>query len=122
MGSVRKRRLKEGVYCHCVDDWAVLVAPLIWGADGLVGQTYEVVYARREKADDVTGRALPCGDVIGEDIHASGQPLERDVLDKLEDLTVEESNRLFDALQDWERQLAQFDLDDLRCDNDNFAS
>lgn len=37
------------------------------------------------------------------------------------DLTVEESNRLFDALQDWERQLAQFDLDDLRCDNDNFA-
>ncbi len=37
------------------------------------------------------------------------------------DLTVVESNRLFEALQDWESQLAQHDLSDLWCDNDNIA-
>ncbi len=37
------------------------------------------------------------------------------------DLTGEESNLLFDILKDWESQLAQHDLDDLWCDNDNFA-
>lgn len=36
-------------------------------------------------------------------------------------LTGEESNRLFEILQDWESQLAHYDLDDLRCDNDNFS-
>lgn len=37
------------------------------------------------------------------------------------DLTVEESNLLFKTLQDWESQLSHFDLDDLRCDDDNIA-
>lgn len=37
------------------------------------------------------------------------------------DLTVEESNRLFETLQDWNDQLSHFDLDDLRCDDDDFA-
>ncbi|MHC0054844.1 hypothetical protein [Actibacterium sp. D379-3] len=37
------------------------------------------------------------------------------------DLTVEESNRLFEILQNWESQLSRFDLNDLRCDNDNIA-
>lgn len=39
----------------------------------------------------------------------------------LVDLTVEESNRLFETLQDWNDQLSHFDLDDLRCDDDDFA-
>jgi hypothetical protein len=40
---------------------------------------------------------------------------------KVVDLTGAESNRLFEVLQDWNSQLAHFDLDDLWCDNDNFA-
>lgn len=35
------------------------------------------------------------------------------------DLTVEESNRLFETLQDWGQHLASFDLDDLRCDDEH---
>jgi hypothetical protein len=30
----------------------------------------------------------------------------------------ESSNLLFDALEDWQGQLAHLDLDDLRCDDD----
>lgn len=37
------------------------------------------------------------------------------------DLTGVESNHLFKVLQDWNSQLAQFDLDDRWCDNDNFT-
>jgi len=37
------------------------------------------------------------------------------------DLTVEESNRLVETLQDWNDHLAQYDLNDLRCDDDEFA-
>lgn len=37
------------------------------------------------------------------------------------DLTGVESNHLFEVLQDWNSQLAQFDLDDRWCDNDNFT-
>lgn len=37
------------------------------------------------------------------------------------DLTVEESNRLFETLQDWNNQLSHFDLDDLRCEDDDIA-
>jgi hypothetical protein len=37
-------------------------------------------------------------------------------------LTVEESNLLFETLQDWDSQLAQHDPDDLRCGNENFSS
>lgn len=42
------------------------------------------------------------------------------VSSEMVDLTVAESNRLFKVLQDWESQLAQHDLDDLGCENDNF--
>lgn len=36
------------------------------------------------------------------------------------DLTGEESNLLFQVLEEWSHLLAPFDLDDQRCENDNF--
>lgn len=39
----------------------------------------------------------------------------------LADLTGEESNLLFDTLQDWNDQLSHFDLSDQRCDDDPFS-
>lgn len=42
-------------------------------------------------------------------------------IDEQADLTVEETNRLFETLQDWNDQLSHFDLDDLRCDDEDFA-
>lgn len=33
----------------------------------------------------------------------------------------ESSNSLFEVLEDWERNLASFDRNDLRCDDDEFA-
>ncbi|WP_299283419.1 alpha/beta hydrolase [uncultured Tateyamaria sp.] len=52
------------------DAEARIRAPLcaIWGADGVVGQTYDVAQTWREKADDVTGYALPCGHAIPEEV------------------------------------------------------
>jgi len=37
------------------------------------------------------------------------------------DLTGEESNLLFETLQDWNDQLSHFDLSDLRCEDDEFS-
>ncbi len=37
------------------------------------------------------------------------------------DLTGEESNRLFQILEEWEAHLAHYDLDDLRCGDDDIA-
>ena len=44
-------------------------APLlaIWGADGVVGDLYDVLATWREKATDVTGCSLPCGHAIPEE-------------------------------------------------------
>jgi hypothetical protein len=41
--------------------------------------------------------------------------------DLLVDLTGEESNRLFEILQEWEHHLAPFDPSDLRCDDEDLA-
>ena len=40
-----------------------IVAPLLalWGGDGAVGQLFDVLKCWRDKAEDVTGRPLPCG-------------------------------------------------------------
>lgn len=42
---------------------ARVTAPLLalWGAQGMVGQTYDVLQTWREKAVDVSGQALDCG-------------------------------------------------------------
>lgn len=37
------------------------------------------------------------------------------------DLTGEESNQLFEALQDWEQHLAQLDCSSLRCEDEEIA-
>ncbi|MCH2077766.1 MAG: alpha/beta hydrolase [Rhodobacteraceae bacterium] len=44
-------------------------APLlaIWGAKGVVGETYDVLETWREKATDVRGGPLPCGHAIPEE-------------------------------------------------------
>lgn len=39
----------------------------LWGAKGTVGQTYDVLGTWREKATDVTGRALDCGHTLQEE-------------------------------------------------------
>ncbi len=39
----------------------------IWGADGVVGQTYDVVQTWKEKARAVRGIVLPCGHAIPEE-------------------------------------------------------
>jgi haloacetate dehalogenase len=44
-------------------------APLfaLWGAKGVVGQTYDVIATWRERAVDVTGAALDCGHLLPEE-------------------------------------------------------
>jgi haloacetate dehalogenase len=39
----------------------------LWGEKGVVGRTYDVLAAWREKARDVTGGALPCGHYLPEE-------------------------------------------------------
>ncbi|WP_243956711.1 alpha/beta fold hydrolase [Methylobacterium sp. J-067] len=39
----------------------------LWGAKGTVGQTYDVLETWREKAADVSGRALDCGHTLQEE-------------------------------------------------------
>jgi haloacetate dehalogenase len=41
---------------------------LLWGAQGTVGQLYDVVDTWREKANIVQGEALPCGHSPQEEI------------------------------------------------------
>ncbi len=40
---------------------------VLWGAEGLVAKTYDVPAVWRERARDVTGRALPCGHFLAEE-------------------------------------------------------
>ncbi|MEL6064903.1 MULTISPECIES: alpha/beta fold hydrolase [unclassified Methylobacterium] len=51
------------------DAQARVTAPLLalWGAKGTVGQTYDVLETWREKATDVSGRALDCGHTLQEE-------------------------------------------------------
>ena len=46
-----------------------VTAPLLalWGAKGVVGQLYDVLATWREKAKDVSGRALDCGHTLQEE-------------------------------------------------------
>ena len=47
---------------------------VLWGANGLVGKNYDVLAVWREKARDVSGRALDCGHYLPEE--APGESLE----------------------------------------------
>jgi haloacetate dehalogenase len=51
------------------DEDARITAPLlaIWGAQGVVGELYDVEATWREKATSVSGLALPCGHAIPEE-------------------------------------------------------
>jgi haloacetate dehalogenase len=40
---------------------------VLWGAKGLVGQIYDVLAVWRERADSVSGSALPCGHWLSEE-------------------------------------------------------
>lgn len=46
-----------------------IAAPLLalWGAKGVVGETYDVLATWRDKALDVSGQALPCGHAVPEE-------------------------------------------------------
>ena len=48
---------------------ARITCPLLvlWGAKGLVGNTYDVLQTWRDKATDVRGHALPCGHFLPEE-------------------------------------------------------
>ncbi len=48
---------------------ARITCPLLvlWGAKGLVGNTYDVLQTWRDKANDVCGHALPCGHFLPEE-------------------------------------------------------
>lgn len=50
------------------DEHRKVDAPLlaVWGAEGFVGQAYDVPATWAEKAQEVTGRALPCGHAVPE--------------------------------------------------------
>jgi haloacetate dehalogenase len=41
---------------------------LLWGAQGLVGQMYDVLAVWRERATNVSGKALPCGHWVAEEV------------------------------------------------------
>jgi len=43
---------------------------VLWGAHGLVGQLYDVLGTWRERAEDVTGRAIDCGHYLAEEAPA----------------------------------------------------
>ncbi len=43
---------------------------VLWGARGLVGRTYDVLALWRERAGDVTGRAIDCGHYLAEEAPA----------------------------------------------------
>ena len=81
---LRCYRSPEGVHAVCEDyrasatidlehdaadvDGRVEVPLLaLWGARGVVGQTYDVLETWREKATDVRGRALECGHTLQEE-------------------------------------------------------
>ncbi len=81
---LRCYRSPEGVHAVCEDYRAAatidlehdaadadarIAAPLLalWGARGVVGQTYDVLETWREKARDVRGRALDCGHTLQEE-------------------------------------------------------
>lgn len=51
------------------DAEARITVPLLalWGAKGTVGRTYDVLETWREKAVDVSGRALDCGHTLQEE-------------------------------------------------------
>jgi haloacetate dehalogenase len=40
---------------------------VLWGANGVVARTYDVLEVWRERARDVRGRALPCGHYLAEE-------------------------------------------------------
>ena len=40
---------------------------VLWGAKGVVGRSYDVLAVWRERADRVSGRALPCGHYLAEE-------------------------------------------------------
>jgi haloacetate dehalogenase len=40
---------------------------VLWGAQGLVGRLYDVLGTWRERAEDVTGRAIDCGHYLAEE-------------------------------------------------------
>ena len=64
------------------DSDARVLAPLLalWGATGVVGQTYDVLQTWRDKAVDVDGYALPCGHAVQEECPG---PFAQHVLDFL---------------------------------------
>lgn len=47
-----------------------VVAPLLalWGDRGVIGQLYDVLETWRQKAETVSGRALPCGHAVQEEV------------------------------------------------------
>jgi haloacetate dehalogenase len=90
---LRCYRSPEGVHAVCedyraaatidlehdaADSDARIEAPLLalWGARGVVGQTYDVLETWREKARDVGGRAIDCG-------HSPQEEAPQDTLDAL---------------------------------------
>ncbi len=49
-----------------------LACPLLvlWGAEGVIERSYPVLEIWRERARDVTGKALPCGHFLAEEAPA----------------------------------------------------
>ena len=43
---------------------------VLWGAEGVVGKMFDALALWREKAGDVSGRALPCGHFLPEEAPA----------------------------------------------------
>jgi haloacetate dehalogenase len=81
---LRCYRSPEGVHAVCEDYRAAATIDLehdaadgdarvrvpllaLWGARGVVGQTYDVLETWREKATDVRGKALDCGHTLQEE-------------------------------------------------------
>ena len=64
-----------GLELDAADDAAgrKITAPLLalWGAKGVVGRLYDVLETWREKAVDVSGRALDCGHLLPEEAPAA---------------------------------------------------
>ncbi|MEM7226088.1 MAG: alpha/beta hydrolase [Pseudomonadota bacterium] len=41
---------------------------VLWGAEGVIERCYDVLQVWRERADNVTGKALPCGHFLAEEV------------------------------------------------------
>ncbi|MFD2741692.1 zinc ribbon domain-containing protein, partial [Sulfitobacter aestuarii] len=114
------------------DDLAELAKAMIsdaWDAKTAEAQRVKLEWARQLKdtekqIDDLLDRAVDATNSsvrVAYEERVAKLDRRKFVLSEMVRLEGESLNSLFDTLQEWESHLAQHDLSDLRCDDDQFA-